>query len=400
MKKLSLASTGLLCLSFLLLSACGDNDKTAAAEAPAPSVGVLVMEPESTALSKNLVGRLSAFRRADVRARVPGVLLERTYKEGEQVKKGQLLFRIDPAPLTAAADAAKAQLAQAKASYTNAHVKAERARKLAPKGFISAVDKDDAEAVERTTAAALKAAEANLTAANIKLSYTKVVSPIAGRAGQQQVTEGALVGQAGATLLTRVEQLDPLYVNFTMPSEQLSLLRQAQADGKLSLNDADKTEVRVTLAGGASYPQVGVLDFSSPSVDPDTGAVQLRAQLPNPDQVLMPGGYVNLKVDLGQRHKVYLLPQNALLRDIGGAYVLLVNNDNKVEHRKVTTAGMTSGRWVVTNGLANGDRVIVSGIQRAKPGAEVDPDIKPNAAESAAATVEPPSPDATHRVAQ
>ncbi len=358
-----------LCLGLLALAGCGKQQEQGPPKMPPPEVGVLNARPQNTALTKDLVGRLSPFRSADVRARVPGVLLKRTYDEGTHVDKGQLLFQIDPAPLKAALAASSASVAQAQASLANARANAKRARELAPKGYISKSDLDNALAAERTAAAAAQAARANQQTARINLGYADVTAPIAGRAGQQQVTEGALVGQGEATLLTTVEQTDPLYINFTLAADELTRMRAAQSSGDVTLADTDKATVQVTLPDGSPYPYPGTVDFSATAVDPATGSVKLRAKVPNPDQTLLPGMYVTLQADLGKQHKVYLVPQAAVLRDTAGPYVLVVGSDGKVLRKNVTTSDMRDGNWVVTAGLKPGDQVIVSGVQKAHEGA-------------------------------
>ncbi|MCX7512506.1 efflux RND transporter periplasmic adaptor subunit [Frateuria sp. STR12] len=359
-----------LCLGMLALAACGGEEQSQGPQQmPPPQVGVITLKPQTVPLTKDLVGRLSAFRSADVRARVPGVLLKRTYEEGTDVKKGQLLFEIDPAPLKATLGAAQASLAQAQASYTNAKVNASRARELAPKGYVSKADLDNALATERSAAAAVQQARATVESAKINLGYADVRSPIDGRAGQQQVTEGALVGQGEATLLTTVDQIDPLYVNFTMSVSELEQLRQAQGQGNVSLAGNDSAQVRVALPDGSAYGEPGTVDFSAATVDPATGAVKLRARMPNPEHALLPGMYVTLEASLGQRHNVFVIPQAAVLRDTTGAYVFAVGADGKVVRHPVTTSAMSGGDWIVTSGLKAGEKVIVSGVQNVKEGA-------------------------------
>ncbi|SEJ48818.1 efflux RND transporter periplasmic adaptor subunit [Frateuria terrea] len=363
-----------LCLGLLALAACGGKGQPQGQQQmPPPQVGVITLKARTVPLTKDLVGRLSAFRSADVRARVPGVLLKRTYEEGTDVKKGQLLFQIDPAPLKATLGASQASLAQAQASYTNAKVNASRARELAPKGYVSKADLDNALAAERSAAAAVQQARASVQSAQINLGYADVRSPIDGRAGQQQVTEGALVGQGEATLLTTVDQIDPLYVNFTMSVAELEQLRQAQGQGNVSLAGNDSAQVHVALPDGSAYGQPGTVDFSSTNVDPATGAVKLRARLPNPEHTLLPGMYVTLEASLGQRHNVFVVPQAAVLRDTAGAYVFTVGPDNKVARNGVTTSAMQGGDWVITDGLKAGEKVIVSGVQNVKEGAPANP---------------------------
>jgi membrane fusion protein (multidrug efflux system) len=319
-------------------------------------------------LVRKLVGRLSAYRSADVRARVSGVLLKREYEEGSEVKKGQVLFQIDPAPLKAALDSARASLAQAQADYTNKRIAARRARNLAPKGFVSQSDLDDAQAAERTAAAAVQQARAKVESAKINLGYATVRSPIDGRAGKQQVTEGALVGQGSATLLTTVDQIDPLYVNFTMAFDELDRLRREQAEGSATLLGANQAKISLSMSGGKPYGKPGKLDFSGTTVNPDTGAVDLRGVIPNPKATLLPGMYVHLKVDFGSLDKAFLVPESALLRDAKGPYVLLLGKGDKVELHRVRTSGVYQENWIVTDGLSKGDRIIVSGLARARPG--------------------------------
>ncbi|MHB1058372.1 MAG: efflux RND transporter periplasmic adaptor subunit [Rhodanobacter sp.] len=367
--KSSLLSTPLLCLSLLALTACGKGKEQGPPQLPPPEVGVINAQPQNSPLTRDLVGRLSAYRSADVRARVAGVLLKRSYDEGTDVKQGQLLFQIDPAPLKAALNAAQASLAQAQASSTNAKVTAKRVRELAPKGYVSKSDLDNALAAERSAVAAVQAAQANVQTARINLGYASVTSPIDGRAGQQQVTEGALVGNGEATLLTTVDQIDPLYVNFTMSVDALEQMRRAQTSGSVTLADPNKASVQITLPGGGTYAEPGVLDFSDTTVNPATGSVNLRATIPNPKHSLLPGMYVTLKANLGQQNKVFLIPQQAVQRDTVGAYVMTVGKDGKVERKDVATADMAGGNWVVTGGIAAGDQVVVSGIQNVKAGA-------------------------------
>lgn len=358
-----------LCLGLLVLAACGKAKDQGPPQTPTAEVGVITLQPQNAPLTKDLVGRLSPFRSADVRARVPGVLLKRTYDEGTDVNKGQLMFQIDPAPLKAVLGASEAGLAQAQASYTNAKVAAQRARELSPKGYISKSDLDTAQATERTDAALVQQNRATVQSARINLSYADVRSPIDGRAGQQQVTEGALVGNGDATLLTTVDQIDPLYVNFSMSVSELGQMRAAQSNGNVTLSEPGKASVAITLPDGRTYNHAGLLDFSSTVVNPATGAVDLRAQVPNPNRTLLPGMYVTLEAQLGEQHKVFLVPEAAVLRDTAGAYVLAIGNDGKVLRKNVATADMRDGSWVITQGVQAGDQVIVSGTQKVKEGA-------------------------------
>ena len=352
---------------------------------PPPEVGVVVAKAQAVPLTRDLVGRLSATRTADVRARVAGVLQKRAYTEGTDVRQGQLLFQIDPAPLKAALDAQLANLAAAKATYTNNHVAAERARSIAGKGLMSKTDLDNALAAERTAAAIVQQAQANVETARINLGYASVTAPISGRAGQQQVTEGALVGQGEATLLTTVEQIDPIYVNFSQAVGEVDALRRAQAGGHVALDAANKAKVEIVLPDGTTYAHAGTLDFSDTAVDAATGAVSLRGIVPNPDHLLLPGMYVNLRLTLGEITRAYLIPQAALQRDSNGPYVFVVGSDGKVAQKRIVADAQQGGDFVVTSGLADGDQVVVSGVQRVRPGAPAKPvPWKPEAAPPAA----------------
>jgi len=353
-------------LALLVLAACGDKSKQQ--PPPPPEVGVVKVEPQSAPFTKDLVGRLSAYRRADVRARVPGVLLKRAYEEGTNVRKGQVLFRIDPSQLKATLDAARASLAQAAATNTNDKANAQRSQDLAKAGFISKAGLDTALSTERSSAALVQQGQANVETASLNLGYATVTSPIDGRAGQQQVTEGALVGQGDATLLTTVEQIDPIYVNFTISVGDLNAMRAAQKQGSVTLSDPDKASVEVMLPDGSTRVGTGTLDFADAQVNPATGAVNLRAQVPNPQQQLLPGMFVNVKANLGTHNAVYVIPQPAVLADTVGSYVMIVGTDGKVARRNVTISDMHDGAFIVSDGLKPGDALIVSGVQKAREG--------------------------------
>ena len=355
-----------LSCGLITLAACGGKEQAAAP--PPPEVGVVEVKPQTVPLTRDFVGRLSPYRSADVRARVAGVLQRRTYEEGSDVREGQVLFEIDPAPLQASLGVAQGQLAQAEATYANARASAERARQLAPQKFVSQSDLDNALATERSAAAAVESARANVRNAQIDLGYAKVSAPIAGRAGKQRVTEGALVGQGEATLLTTVDQLDPLYANFSIGSNELAQMRAAS---NVSLAGTGKSSVQVVLPGDRLHAQQGVLDFSDTTVDPATGAVSLRALVPNPEQTLFPGSFVTLKANLGELHDVFLVPQEAVLRDANGAYARVIGADGNVERRNLDVAAAQDSQWIVTSGIAAGDKVIVSGVQKAREGAPV-----------------------------
>jgi membrane fusion protein (multidrug efflux system) len=330
---------------------------------------VVTAQAQAVPLTRDLVGRLSATRTADVRARIAGVLQKRVYTEGVDVSEGQLLFQIDPAPLRAALNVELANLAAAEATYTNNHTKATRARAIADKGLMSTTDWDNALADERTAAAAVKQAQARVDTAKINLGYANVTAPIAGRAGQQKVTEGALVGQGEATLLTTVEQIDPIYVSFSQAVGELDLLRRAVASGAVELAAPGKAKIELVRPDGSSYGAAGTLDFSDAAVDAATGAVSLRGIVPNPDRNLLPGMFVNVHATVGELKHAYLIAQAAVQRDANGAFVLAVGGDGKVVQKRINADRLLGDSWLVTDGLADGDQVIVSGIQKVRPGA-------------------------------
>lgn len=357
-------------LSFvLLISACGDAPE--APSAPPPEVEVIVAQEQAVPLTRELVGRLSATRVADVRARVAGILQERLYQEGSTVREGQVLFRIDPAPLRAALNATLAALEQAEANAINARVFAARNRELAGKGLLSKASLDEAEANERSTAALVSQAKANVEMARINLGYATVRAPIAGRSGQQRVTEGALVGENEATLLTVIEQIDPIYVNFDQPAAEIARLRRAQSSGDVALVERNKAEVQVVLQDGTPYPHLGKLDFLDFSVDPATGALAYRAVIPNPQHELLPGMFVNVHLTMGRLTRAFLVPQRGVQRDGTGPYVLVAGEDDVVAVKRINAEVMNGTNWIVTGGLEPGDRIIVSGLHKASPGTRV-----------------------------
>jgi membrane fusion protein, multidrug efflux system len=339
-----------------------------AQQPPPAEVGVVTAKAQSVPLTRDLVGRLSATRTADVRARIAGVLQKRVYTEGSDVKEGQVLFQIDPAPLQAALNAQLANLASAQATYTNNHIAAERTRSIADKGLLSKADRDNADAAERTAAAGVKQSQANVDTAKINLGYATVKAPISGRAGQQQVTEGALVGQSDATLLTTVEQIDPIYVNFTQAVGDIDSLRRAAATGSVQLVEQNKAKVELISADGTAYGASGMLDFSDAAVDASTGAVNLRGTIPNPDHALLPGQYVSVRLTMGDLAHAWLIPQLAVQRDAVGPFVLVVGADGNVAQKRIKSDTVRGDSWIVTDGLADGDKVIVSGVQKARPG--------------------------------
>lgn len=370
----------------MLLSACGGKSEAPGQGAgpggamPPAEVGYIVAQPADIVVKAEAAGRLTPYRSADVRARIPGIVQRRLYDEGSDVQVGQVLFRIDPAQLQADSSAAQAALARAQAEAANASASAARARKLAPGKFISRNDLDAALAAERSAKAAVQQAQAALRGAQINQSYATVRAPISGRAGIQQVTEGALVGQGTATLLTTVDQIDPLYVEFSVGGNELTRLRQSGDQGGSS-------EISVVLPNGSVFAHKGKLDYTGNVVNPATGAVQLRAVVPNPERLLMPGTFVTVRAELAEQKGAFRIPQTAVLRDAQGPYVLVVDSQSKATRKGLPEGRQEGADYIVESGLASGDKVIVSGLQRIQqPGQPVKgvPADAPKAAAAAA----------------
>lgn len=382
------SSKYLAALAALLLAACGQQQPQG--EPPPPEVGVIVAKAKQVPLVREASARLAPTRASDVRARVPGVVQKRLYKEGSMVKEGQLLVQIDPAPYRAQVAVASANLEQAQANATNAKVAASRNRELVKQSLVSRMQLDDSEALERSTAAAESAARAQLQTARINLGYANVTAPIAGRAGQMRVLEGALVGQGEATLLTTVEQVDPIFVFFDQPASDVERLQRAQAAGQVTISD-NTAEVHVVRADGSDYPHAGKLDFSDFSVNPSTGAVAFRGRVPNPDRLLLPGMFVNVRVTAGILNKGFEVPQLAVQRDAQGSFVLVAGKDGMVEAKRVDVVSSVGANWIISSGLADGDQVIVSGLQMARPGMKVTPAVEGAKAEQAQPAAAPPA---------
>ena len=371
MTRMNAASRILIALLAVALAACQPGEQ----DAPPPAaVGTITVHARDVPLTHALVGRLAPTRTAEVRARVTGIVQKRAYQEGTDVDKDQLLFVIDPAPLKAALDEKQAQLKQDQANARNDQIKAGRTRQLAAKGVISRQALDDAEAAARASQAAVARSRAAVETAKLNLAYTRVTAPIAGRAGRAQVTEGALVSQANASLLTTIDQIDPLYVDFSQPMEVVESWRRQQAEGDVRLDKPGQMTVQLTLSDGSRYAHEGHLDFTDMRVDPDTGSVSLRATIANPGHQLLPGMFVQIELHAGTLRKVMLVPQQALLRDGNSAYVLSVDKDNKVHRTTVHARGSRDGNWIIDEGLSDGQRIIVSGLQRVRAGATVKPE--------------------------
>lgn len=377
-RSLSLLLAGTF-MTLLLLTACDKTPLPKPAQKPLPEVSVVTAHAQSIPLTRESTGLLAPTRVAQVRARVAGIILKRAYTEGTDVNRGQVLFQIDPAALQAALHTEEAVLVKAQADAANAALIARRSQDLATKGLIASQDRDTAQANARTTAAAVKAAQANVEQARLNLGYATVTAPIAGHAGISLVTRGALVGQGEATLLTTIEQINPIYVNFTQSASNLQQLKQSGSDNPMGNNIQPDSKVEILLPDGSVYPHPGKLDFSAQTVDPRTGTLLLRAIVPNPKRQLLPGMFIRLRLIMGQLNHAFLLPQATVQRDKTGAYVMLVAASGKVEQRRVQTHGMTRTDWIVSGKLADGDRVISEGLQKVKPGmmVKVEPSAKP-----------------------
>ncbi len=361
-----------------LLAACGGQQPSAAAGAggmpPPPPVGVLTVAPQTVALQTELPGRVEAQRVAQVRARVTGVVLQRQFREGSEVRAGAPLFQIDPAPYQAALESALAQQQRAEAALAQATATADRYKPLAEAQAISRQDYINAQAAQKTAQADVAAAKAAVQSARINLGYTQVTAPIAGRIGRALVTEGALVSAAEATQLALIQQTASVYVNFTQSSGEMLALRKAIAAKQLRKSAGDTVAVSVVLEDGSVLPQAGRLLFSDLSVDATTGQVTLRAELPNADGQLLPGQYVRVRLAQAELPGGVLLPQQAVTRTQQGDSVLVVGEGNKPGPRPVKIRQGQNGQWVVTEGLKAGDRVIVDGFQKMfVPGAPVTP---------------------------
>lgn len=377
--------------SVFLLSACGGNGQQQGpgAAAMTPTVGVTTASVEAVAAITELPGRTAPYLIAEVRPQVTGIVKTRAFTEGSEVKAGQTLYQIDPATYQAAFDSAKASLARAEANLHSARLKAERYADLVKIEAISKQANDDAVAALKQAEADVAAAQAAVEKARIDLNFTRVGSPIPGRIGRSTVTAGALVTANQADALATVQQLDPIYVDLTQSSAELLRLRRDLADGKLQRNGGSTVPVRLLLEDGSVYDAEGKLEFSEVSVNPSTGSVTLRAVFPNPKGELLPGMYVRARLAQGVNSTAILVPHAALSRDPrGNALVMVVNGESKVEARIVKTAQSLGDKWVVTEGLAAGDRIIVDGLQKVRPGAQVqiqDGATAPTAAPAATA---------------
>jgi membrane fusion protein (multidrug efflux system) len=361
--------------SAFLLAACGRSEAQGGPGGgkPPPEVGVVTVAPKDVGLVTELPGRLEASRVAQVRARAAGIVLQRLFREGSDVKAGQPLFRIDSAPYQAAAASAKAALARAQANAGQAKALAERYKPLVEANAISKQEYANAVAAQKAAEAEVAAAEAGVQTATINLNYALVTAPISGRIGRALVTEGALVGQGEPTPLAQIQQVNPLYVNITQSSTEVLNLRRAMEQGRLQGTGSTGAPVKILLEDGTEYPQAAKLLFADLQVDPASGQVSLRAEVPNPKGLLLPGMYVRVRLEQARVSNAILLPQQAVQRSGTGDTVMVVGADGKPQPRQVKVGTAQGGQWVITEGLKPGEQVIVDGFMKMQPGAPVKP---------------------------
>ncbi|EEQ1217341.1 multidrug efflux RND transporter periplasmic adaptor subunit AcrA [Salmonella enterica] len=354
----------------LALTGCDDKQDQQGGQ-QMPEVGVVTLKTEPLQITTELPGRTVAYRIAEVRPQVSGIILKRNFVEGSDIEAGVSLYQIDPATYQATYDSAKGDLAKAQAAANIAELTVKRYQKLLGTQYISKQEYDQALADAQQATAAVVAAKAAVETARIHLAYTKVTSPISGRIGKSSVTEGALVQNGQASALATVQQLDPIYVDVTQSSNDFLRLKQELANGSLKQENG-KAKVDLVTSDGIKFPQSGTLEFSDVTVDQTTGSITLRAIFPNPDHTLLPGMFVRARLQEGTKPTALLVPQQGVTRTPrGDATVLVVGADNKVETRQIVASQAIGDKWLVTDGLKAGDRVVVSGLQKVRPGAQV-----------------------------
>ncbi len=362
-----------LLLAAVLIAGCGRKQQ-AQGFGGTPEVGVETVRIETVPVTTELPGRLDAVRVAQVRARVDGIVLKRGFREGSEVAAGDVLFQIDPAPFQAIYDSAKASVAKAEANLKQAQLLAERYEVLVGINAISKQDYDNAASAAAQAKADVMSAKAVLETASLNLGYATVISPIAGRIGAAMVTEGALVSQSAATEMALVQQLDPIYFDFTESSTEVLRLRRELESGQLKSVAPGEAKVTLLLEDGITYSHTGKLLFSDITVDPSSGMITLRAEFPNPDHLLLPGMFARGRLEQAVDAETITVSQRAVMHGANGvATVMAVTPDNKVEFKSVTTGAAVGDRWIITQGLKAGDRVIVDGLQKAQPGMTVNP---------------------------
>jgi len=370
-KVLPLFSKSVLALGLAVaLMGCQDESSTQVQSPQSHAIAVdsITVHPQPVEITDKLPGRTSAYRIAEVRPQVDGIIRKRLFVEGSSVKKGAVLYQIDPSTYEVALDSAKADLASSLATLEKAKMQADRYQGLVKNHAISEQDYEDAMATYREDKAAVLAKKAAVKSANINLGYTKIKAPISGRIGKSIVSEGALVTANQTDYLATIQQIDPLYVDLSQPSSEVIKLRQHAMDD--NGNQAKKLSgIKLTLDDGTKIKQEATLQFADVSVDESTGTVTLRALLPNKDQLLLPGLYVRANVPVDYQENAFLIPQAAVTRDaMGNAHIKVIGSDSKVVDRKITASRVIGKNWLVTSGVKDGDKIIVSGLQKIKDG--------------------------------
>lgn len=375
----------------LALAACGgDGDQKQQAGAP-PEAGFITVEAQNFTLINELPGRTSPYQIAEVRPQVTGIIEKRLFEGGELVKAGQPLYKIDDSLYRASVASAQAQVASAEATLKSTRLRAGRFDKLLKMKAVSQQEYDEAQAALGENKAQVDAARAALRTARINLDYTTIKAPIDGRIGRSVVTPGALVTANQTPALATIRQLDPIYVDLTQSNQELRRLRSALQAGRLQKVGEDKARVMLVLEDGSEYGEAGTLQFSEFAVEESTGSVTLRALFPNPESDLLPGMFVRARLPQGEQENAILVPQKGVTRDASGnATAMVIGKDNKVEQRKVTTERAVGNRWLISDGLKAGDRLILEGLQKIGPGAPVTPvELKQKQPDSATVTVTP-----------
>lgn len=372
-------------LTVLLVAGCGPEKPAKTAASP-PKVTVVTASRTSVPITTELPGRTSPYLVAQVRARIDGIVQKRNFEEGDDVKANQLLYQIDAGAYQAALQSAQANLQKAQANLVVTRLQAERAKVLVAGNAISQQTYDNDVASQHQAEADVAAAKAAVANANINLGYTHVTAPISGRSSTSQVTQGAFVQASAATLLTTIQQIDPMYVDLNQSSVTSLHLRRDIANGNIKANDTNAIKVILTLEDGTEYPVPGKLQFNGITVDPNTGSVTVRAIFANPQSVLLPGMFVRARIEQGVNDNAYLVPIPAVSRNTQGqANVWIVDKDNKVTQRVVQAQNTQGNNWVVTAGLEDGERIVVNGLQKIRPGIEVAATEVPAAQTQAAA---------------
>ncbi len=360
---------GLLC--FLVVAAC-DGGQKAPPTPPSPEVAVFTVSTQRVLLTTELPGRTAAYRVAEIRPQVNGLIQRRLFTEGSDVKAGQLLYQIDPAPFQAALDNALAGLAKAEANLPAVRSRAERFRALLTQKAVSQQDYEDAAAGLKQAEAEVQYWKATVQSARINLGYTKVTAPISGRIGKSNVTEGAIVTAYQPLPLATIQELDPIYVDVAQSTAQLLRLKRRLEGGEILREGKEQNKASLILEDGAQYPQEGTFQFRDVSVEPTTGSVTLRMVFPNPQHTLLPGMFVRAVVKEGVQEKAVLVPQQAVSRDPkGNPVALIVGSEGTLEQRILALDRAIGDKWLVTSGLSPGDRLVVEGIQKVRPGMPV-----------------------------